>query len=289
MKHFIEAFNKYIEEKVVDYKIMNSSQNTVYLIKTCYNNYILKEFSHDAIKNEEDLKIRKEQIRISKIWNENGIDCSIPLTDIFWHHDNYYVIYPFNDGKVLNNDELTIEHIKILAKTQAKIHKMNINSFLPSHYKKLEIKEEKLAYIINTINSYAPLFKKNLCVCQNDYKPLNIIWRNNKPLLVDFDAVNNNYPAVSLLESAYTFSYKNHELDFTYYEEYLKAYIEEYKKVPANIEEAIYGCWNGKIQWLNYLIDKKDNNANHMTDQILNYQKDVNIIKEIIKKVSTFE
>ena len=50
--------------------------------------------------------------------------------------------------EVLNNDELTIEHIKILAKTQAKIHKMNINSFLPLHYKKLEIKEEKLAYMI---------------------------------------------------------------------------------------------------------------------------------------------
>ncbi len=283
-KDIIDAFHIYNKDEVISCKHLESSQNNIFIIKTSKDSYIIKEYSHDAIRNNKDLEIRKEQIRISRIWKAKNIPCILPLSDIFYSNNHYYIIYPYIEGKVYDEGKLNLEQIKKLAYYQAKIHKLNISSTLPHHIKKIDFKDSKIQSMIDLNNKYVHVANKEKVVCHNDYKPLNIIWVDDKPNFIDFDAVYCNHPTFSLLESAYTFTHKGTEINLAYYKEYIKAYISEYKKELKDINAAIYGCWNGKIQWLKYLKEtkKKDKGIDNLTNQMIRYQDYVNDIKNIL-------
>ena len=68
-----------------------SSQNNVYKLITNKSIYTIKEFSYDAIKNNYYLRKRKEQIRVSKVLNEIGIETSIPIP---FNNKKLYIFSP---------------------------------------------------------------------------------------------------------------------------------------------------------------------------------------------------
>ena len=71
---------KYDLGEIQDINLLNSSQNQVYKVLTTKNTYVIKEFSKDARSNYYYLGKRKEQLRISKILNANGIKTSLPIS-----------------------------------------------------------------------------------------------------------------------------------------------------------------------------------------------------------------
>lgn len=97
----------------------DSSQNNVYKFTTDKGIYVVKEYTKDAINNYYYLKKRKEQIRISKILADNGINCSYPISinkKYFINFKNhYYLVYNHYEEKPLTSNEVSIDHIKILA------------------------------------------------------------------------------------------------------------------------------------------------------------------------------
>ena len=282
MKDIENAFHKYFDDTIIEINETKGSQNNVFLIKTDKNKYIVKQFTNV---DNNVLKERKEQLRISKIWNDNGIPCIQPLTDIFECEDNYYIIYPYLEGLNLDEGDLNLEQIKKLAHLQAKIHSLKIDTFLPSHIKYLDYNNPAIQTIIDECNNSVEIAKKELCVCDNDFKPLNIVWHDNNPYILDFDAVCKNHPTFSLIESAYTFCHKDSELNLDYYKEYINEYKKEYKEELKDIDAAIYGSWNGKIQWIKYLEENKpeDPGIKDLINQIINYQKYIEEIKQILR------
>ena len=284
---FLDAFYTYNSDEVIDYKIFRSFQNKVVLLRTNNSSFIVKQYSNDAIGNESDLEIRKEQIRISKIWQDNGIPCILPLTDIFKYNDHYYVIYPYTEGNVYDEGELNLEQIKKIAYYQAKIHKMNITSTLSHHLRKINFSDDRIQNIIDLNNKYLEIGLSEKVICHNDYKPLNIIWVDDEPIIVDFDAVSYNHPSFSLLESAYTMSHDGADINLSYYEEYIKTYLEEYGSSLKDVREAIYGSWNGKLQWLEYLTNSnRGEETNDLINQIINYENYIDDIKKIITNLN---
>jgi Ser/Thr protein kinase RdoA (MazF antagonist) len=279
---FIGALHTFISDEVTETRLMYGSQNKVYLLKTINGSYIVKQYSKDAISNEDDLNTRREQIRISKIWNENGINCVLPLTDIFMYNGKYYIIYPFVNGKTFDEGQLVKDQLLLLAQLQAKIHNLDIKTSLKHHINRINYSDDKLDYIINKNNEYLSVAHSKNKVCHNDFKPLNILWVDNKPILVDMDAVGLNHPTYSLLESAFTFTHIDNDIDMDLY----KLYIDEYKKYYTGLLEdfecAVYGCWNGKLQWLDYLKNNKpdDVGITNLTNQMVNYK---DYIDEIMK------
>ena len=276
------VFNSIINEKVLNFELMKSSQNTVYKINTNSNSYILKRY--DELKSDEDLKTRKEQLRISKIWDDNGIDVVLPITDIFKYEEYYYIIYPYVEGVVYK--KLNIDQIKTLARLLAKMHKLEITTFLENHTKTIEVFDNKLEYFIKENNKSFVDSTGNLCVCHNDYKPLNILWVNNKPFLIDFDAVGKNNRTFSLVESAYTFSYIDGKFELNLFDTFIKEYKDEYKDNIENIESSIYGSWSGKLQWLNYLEEnrKDDIDINLLINELFSFKEHEEEIRKILLK-----
>ena len=283
MNDIIDAFHTLYDEEVISVEETRCSQNKVYLLTTDVYKYIVKKFvdsSDDAIKE------RNEQLRISRIWDDNNIRCVQPLSNIFLNNGYYYIIYPYIEGLNLDEGELNLEQIKTLAKLQAKMHLMNIETTLPCHIKELDYTNTEIQKVINACNNSVEDANNHLCVCNNDFKPLNILWKDDKPYMLDFDAVYLNNPTYSLVESAYTFCHSGNELNLDYFREYVKEYKNEYGKKIEDIDGAVYGAWNGKIQWLKYLEENRPNDPGikELTEQMSNYQKYVNDILDILEQ-----
>jgi len=308
-KDIQKILDKYNLGNLSNIELLKSHQNKVYKVITDKGIYVVKEYSKDAIGSYSYLKIRKEQIRISEILKKNNINTIIPITyrrrKFMLYNKHYYLIYNYSDGKVKDKKDITIDNIKMLALTQSKIHKLNINSSLKCSYRyinididkqlsmlskinkdlynKLNDNKEILNTIISNCNKYIENMYSNLCVSHNDYKLLNVLWENEKIVLIDFDAVGLSNPTCSLCESAFTFSNYDNYIKYDYYEEYLKTYIDEYGLIDEDYNEALYVSFNGKLQWLDYMFSK-----NHLEKD--NYIMDsINMINELVLYYNNIE
>lgn len=314
------VLKRYGEYEILDASILNGSQNKVYKVNTDKGIYVVKEFSLDAIKNYYYLRKRKEQIRISKVLNDNGIKTILPImindNSFIFFKKHYYVVYDYSISRPLEEKEITLKHISTLATTQSKIHKLNISSSLTCFYKHINIdfdkqlnivkkkdmdlynlikdNLDKLKEIVNMCNSNLKDIKSNLCISHNDYKLLNILWDKDKMFLIDFDATGLSNPTCCLCESAFTFSkINNNKVNYSFYEEYLRSYLNNYGKIKEDFRCCLFSCLNGKLQWLNYMFSKnskKENNyidgTKYMINEFLLYYENINKFNEIYMKIT---
>ena len=79
-KSQISAINKIFKVlelgKVEDTKILDSSQNTVYKVTTDKKEYVLKEYSKDAIRNEYELNKRIKKSKLKEVTEDKVMDVS---------------------------------------------------------------------------------------------------------------------------------------------------------------------------------------------------------------------
>lgn len=292
------------------YQQEDSSQNRVFKIITTKGSYIVKEFSKDTIGNYYYLRKRKEQIAISEQLKKHKINCIIPkrINDkqIFLLDKHYYLVYDCSKDKYLTQDNITKNHIIELAKTQAKIHKLKIETKLPCTYKHINIdfdlytktikdpnlkdliysNKEKLIEYIKKGNNALPSVKKNLCYSHNDYKHQNILWNETKMTLIDFDASGLSNPTAALIESAFTYSKQNNEINYEYFELYIKTYLEEYGPLKDNFKDCLYVSMNTKLQWLSYLMFKKRlKEVTSMLNTLILFASNVETLNEIYENL----
>ena len=308
MTNIVKIVDKCKLGTIVNIDTFKSSQNSVYKVVTDKNMYVIKEYSMDAISSYYYLKKRKEQIKISEIFKKNSIDTIIPNSynnqKFVYLNKHYYLIYDYYEQKNKRFEDLDDNDIKKLAYIQAKIHKLNIKSKLPCTYKKIKInlfrhKErikfispelyqilndntDKLNKIIDICNSNIKKAKENLCISHNDYKLLNILWKDNDLILLDFDAVGLSNPTCCMCESAFNFSY-NGKINYNFYKIYIKAYIEEYGLIKDDFYQSLFVCLNGKLQWLIYMFSKNHLKNNNYIDET------IMMIKELVLYYNNIE
>lgn len=261
---------------------IENNQNFIYKIDTADKSYILKEYSKDAIKNENDLRKRKRQISVSETFSENGVPAIIPLKFnskyFVCYKKKYYLIYDYLDYEILPPQKLDNKKIKKLANTLAIMHKLNVKSELPCQYKQIKIDFNKylkkykridnelyknlydnyfiLEGLTTNCNNNIRYIKNNMCVSYNNYNLKNILWKKDFLYLIDFDTCNMVNPSVSLAECAFTLSRKNNKVDKDIYKEFLKAYLKKYGALPNTYKDALIVAVNGKLQYLEYLMSK---------------------------------
>ena len=140
-----------------------------------------------------------------------------------------------------------------------------------------------LSQLIDKCNQNIFNMKNNLCISHNDYKPLNILWNNDKPILLDFDAVGMVNPTCAMCESAFTFSLIDGKVNFDNYRTYLKTYLEE--EIKDNFQLALYVSMNGKLQWFAYLLSQKRVDVKQMIQELVLYAQNIDKFYEIYEEV----
>ena len=134
----------------------DSLQNRVFRVITTSGKYVIKEFSKDSIGNYYQLQKRKKQIEVSKLLDKKGIKCCLPITverrEFLTANGRYYLLYDYVGHRPLEVKDVTLDHIDVLASTQARIHKIKNHVPLSCSYKKIKIDFDKLSNI-ETISS----------------------------------------------------------------------------------------------------------------------------------------
>lgn len=292
-----ELFKHLNLEEIINIEKVDSSQNSVYKVTTKDNNYLVKEYSDNAISNKEDLITRTKQISISEYLNNSGIKTILPIkfnNEYFINYNNkYYLIYNYLNYKTLNRNELNNTYMKILSNTLASIHKLNLQIELPIQYKTINLNlntyinkinnnpiykelynlllntSSKLTKLIDDCNNSIPKIKEDLCISHNDYKLKNILFNNYDIYLIDFDASSLSNPIVSLAESSFALSIQNNEINYDLYKTYIREYLDTYGKPNTSYNDALNCAMNGKLQWLCYLLDEASKeNKTRINDSI---------------------
>ena len=97
--------------------------------------------------------------------------------------------------------------------------------------------------------------KENLCISHNDYKLQNILWKKDFMYLIDYDACSLANPAVSLAECAFSLSMHSNSLKKDHYKEFIHTYLKKYGPLKTDYKLALSVAMNGKLQWLEYLMN----------------------------------
>lgn len=241
-------------------RVIDSYQNQVFDVFATSGHYVVKYYEDELIHK------RKAQVEVSQKWQENGINCILPIGDFYKGERGYYIVYEYFENeprKSLDDDD-----VKKLAEIQAKIHQMSINSSLPCDYQEisLDIQREGLQDLIQKCNKGIANAKKELVISHNDYKPKNILWHANEPYLVDFDAVSKVNPTAAAYESAFTFAYEKGSVDVDKFRCYLKEYQKHYHFNQSDYLK--YVSMNGKLRWLMFIYSK-------------DWRRDLELMKEV--------
>ena len=240
--------------KLIRWRKLDSHQNKIYDVQTTEGRFIVKEYSEDAIPDTRALNVRREQIRVSREWNKNGVKCILPRTDFLESDGHFYLVYDYFDGKTKRR--LKQKELAILARTQAKIHQMKIKTSLVCEYDEFDFgkKMRTLKGLVQANNDGLAAAQRELVVSHNDYKPGNILWKDGEMYLADFDAMSLVNPTCAAYESALTFSLAHGKIQRKKFD----AYLEEYAKYAPLSEDAriLAVAANGKMRWLRFLLSK---------------------------------
>ena len=189
------------------------------------------------------------------------------------------MVFDWIEGKTLEADEITEKHCEIIGETLAKIHnidfskiedneskKINIEQFDWNTYLELAKKENKdylhileqnieLLYALNKkANEAIKCANENLIISHTDLNRKNVIWRDYKPFIIDWEASGYINPTIELIQVAWYWSggdvenldYNKFEIVVNHYKKYLK------KEIDTNIEKLMYADIYDGLGWLNY-------------------------------------
>jgi len=196
--------------------------------------------------------------------------------------DQYYLVFDWIEGRSLKSDEINIIHCGKMGEIVADIHMTDFselripNSYLTSAQlmdwnQYLKQGQKNNAVWVNLLrenmdqlyewdiqaNNAAELLSSNLVISHADLDPKNVMWNNDNPILIDWEASGYINSMQNLTETAIYWS-ENEMGDMD--KERFSAFIGGYKKrrgtLHANWKAVLENGFLGKLGWLEYSLKR---------------------------------
>lgn len=312
---FNDVINIYNLGNLIDSPIQNKIgiTNKIYELNTSSGKYILKILSKKDIDN---IELSEE---LANYAYNSGINAltAIKLNNKYINTINgeNVILYPYYEGKVLLTKELTLEHIKVLANSLAKLHSLKIidnytnTKYIKNDYKKLYelsldndnecfnlFKEniDKLLKIYDEVyDSYSKL-SNQLSYVHRDFNRKNVLWKDNEFRIIDWETSTIDNPSIDFFNSIWFLSN-----DFE--EEKSKVFIKEYFSImklnddynigvkAALIEECnwLYFSLNRALRLITnngYEIKLGEDSIESSIKEIINYYDKIDLILKYINE-----
>jgi thiamine kinase-like enzyme len=215
----------------------------------------------------------------------------IPAVSALQHSGKYltvldntcFLLYPWVDGKVLNQDKVSESCALDIAKLLAKIHFINLdvpeiatpefdihlNSKLLQLFHKAEqhncpfaatlIKNQDDITAINTAYcNTIPLLKKQIVVSHGDLDQKNVLWdENDYPILIDWECARKVNPTHELINAGLDWSGITTKFNKSLFIKMIRTYTASGGVIDRNILgaafHAVVGNW---INWMAYNIER---------------------------------
>lgn len=261
--------------------------------KTAYSNFQISEKIAD--------KAKKEGIPVvSAIKIENNIITKVD--------EQYYMIFEWLDGKILKAEEITKEHCKTIGKILGKIHSINFNNIrkeeMPDEkikifdwekYIKISKQEKKTYYSLleenkepfEKLNEKTIIAvkesKKKQVISHRDLDIKNVMWKENKPFIIDWEASGYINPTVETISTAYYWSGgETEQLDQLKFETFLKSYKENSNiPIDTEVKTLIYADFYCKLNWLEYNLKRTIEDEYDQEEKELAENEVIKSIKDI--------
>lgn len=191
---------------------------------------------------------------------------------------SYYIIYDWFNGRSITNSEICEYHCEQIGETLAKIHKANIHiqgmnkdNYMHKHDWNMLLDQSQnnecfilLRDCINELVDWENRAAKGIIeassyqiISHRDLDPKNVMWNDNKPYIIDWEASGYVNPYQELVEVLnYWIINSNGEYDKNRFNALMKSYTKIIDINNVNWGEIINCGYVGMLDWLEYSIQK---------------------------------
>lgn len=267
-------------------RLFGGLMHKIFKVETDKGIYCIKVLNSEVMARKEAFNNFVVSESIANLAKQNGIPASSALNMegnyLIKLDDIYYMVFDFVDGKILKDENITIEHCKKIGNILAHIHSLdykeiglkpnvvkykrlyNWESYIDNpnfdkmSYKNVYLKNyKKYNSILKRANERFNESNKNQAICHSDMDPKNVIWNKDNPIIIDWECAGLANPEKELLEDALGWS---GFLSNNFSEEKFMAMFKEYSKYRSidNIEwfDIICGNLVGRFDWLKYNLER---------------------------------
>lgn len=303
-------------------KVTGGLSHRMYKVETDKGIYAVKELNSGVMKREKAYSNFVFSEKVTDIAKENGILAigAIKLNDeiMVKIEESYFMVFEWIEGKILKAEEITDKHCEIIGKTLAQIHNIDFSKIEDDERKSIEtnlfdwnkyitpaeeqnkpyIKELKenieLLYELNK-NSVEALeyAKNNLVISHTDLDRKNVMWQDDKPFIIDWEASGYINPTIELIQVAWYWSGGDIEnIDYNKFEKVIESYKQYYKgNIDKNIDILINADVYGGLAWLDYNLKRSlciENKYDNEEIQLAENEV-IQSLKEIKYNISQFD
>ena len=267
-------------------RLFGGLMHKIFKVETDKGIYCIKVLNSEVMARKEAFDNFVVSESIANLAKQNGIPASSALNMegnyLTKLDDIYYMVFDFVDGKILKDENITIEHCKKIGNILAHIHSLdykeiglkpnvvkykrlyNWESYIDNpnfdkmSYKNVYLKNyKKYNSILKRANERFNESNKNQAICHSDMDSKNVIWNKDNPIIIDWECAGLANPEKELLEDALGWS---GFLSNNFSEEKFMAMFKEYSKYRSidNIEwfDIICGNLVGRFDWLKYNLER---------------------------------
>ena len=320
---FNKICNKYNLGNYKDYKeITGGLTNKMYKLITDSGEFAIKVINQDNLLNNPNLynKIEKSE-EIANIAFNNNINsvCAIKYNDKYIQEidGNNILIYKWCNGIILKTCELTLEHVRLLAKELAKLHSIKVSDKVDiikynkidyrKYYKLLKDNNEEWSLLFREkIDDLVKLYDKvydsylklsnQISYVHKDFNRRNVLWNNNIPYIIDWETATIDNPSIDFFNSAW---FLTNDVQKDKYDVFASEYF-SIMKLEDSINISTYASIIEECNWLEFSLKRAlsmhsndieeiklgKNSINGSLTEILNYYDKIPLMIEIINKIN---
>lgn len=262
-------------------RVSGGLMHKMYCLETTTGKYAVKLLNPSIMKRPDAFKNYQIAEHFEKILQENKIPI-LPALEFDKKkmqciNNQYFYLFNWMDGKTLSSEEIDTKHCKLIGSILAKIHKIdqkkepfdasgihiNWDSYIElANEKKSEIavllkNNRELLYLSQEQGNAALKNVPELtCICDGDMDSKNVLWVNEKPIIIDLECLNYGNPHMELFQLALSWSgYEDCNINYELLKSFIKAYIQEYGELQIDWE-VLYSTNYGRLEWLEYNIKR---------------------------------
>ncbi|WP_207638079.1 aminoglycoside phosphotransferase family protein [Butyrivibrio sp. FC2001] len=252
----------------------------MYKVQTTTGTYAVKSLNPEIMSRPEAMKNYAEAERLEKILEDNGIPVVAALSfdgkKMVSVDGRYYYIFPWQEGKITDFNEILTEQSYKAGEILGKIHSIdaqNISQEEPALSEVdftalLESAKEKDSVIAPLLEANMPLLenaqdklnkaRKNLpamrAISNDDMDPKNIMWHEGNAYVIDLECLSYSNPVSSCLDLALQWAGTvNGKFSKDYLEAFFKGYLNAYDNGFRSYDK-LFGIAYTWIEWLEYNI-----------------------------------
>lgn len=194
----------------------------------------------------------------------------------------FYLVFDWIEGICLMTDKITLKHCEKIGYILAGLHQTDFSSLgLIDNYSSDEVLTDWNHYMQKGMEANAEWFellKENIdnlyqwnnqlihsakqlasdtVISHMDLEPKNVMWRENSPVIIDWEASGFIHPMHDLVETALYWSVNSDEsIDKDKFTAFIKGYKSKYSAVKADWQTVLEKGFGSKLGWLEYSLKR---------------------------------